>query len=295
MLKRIITGVTLVATVFAAILLAYFVNPVFLDIYMLLWIATAVYEMIKCFKNSGYTIHKTPLILMTLLVYPVFYLMEFYLGIGLQGIVILFIFTVAIQLFIFTLGNQEKNTLQNLQANIFITVYPLFILSFAFVISYKFFGIYSITMAMFLPIFADTFAYFVGSTIKGKKLCPTISPKKTVAGALGGILGAMIASVLFYLFFEYFNVLPKIGYIPFISHTIQGWEWKTALIYLAIGFSIGILSELCDLVASRIKRELKIKDYGNIFPGHGGAMDRLDSIISSILVLLVAFTAIYGF
>lgn len=294
MLKRTITGLTLIATVIGAILLSYFLNSIFLDMYILCWAAMAVVEMYRCFTASGYHIHKLPLAFMLIVTYPVFYLMQFYLGIGIQGILIVFLVSVAIELAMFTLGNQEINKIPDLASNVFIMVYPLLFLAMAWFVNFKYAGIYAVMFAIFLPLGADTLAYFSGSLIGGKKLCPTISPKKTISGAIGGLFGSMIISICFYLFFEYFNVLPKIGYIPFISHDILGWEWKSALIYLAIGLVGGVVSEVGDLAASRIKRELGIKDYGKIFPGHGGAMDRLDSIMSGLLTLIIAFAIVYN-
>lgn len=295
MLKRTITGIVLILTLIGAFVLAYFVSPVILDVYMLEWVAMAVYEMAKCFKAAGYHIHAIPLAFILLAAYPVFYTMQLYLGLGLQGLVIVFLCAVALELAMFTLGNQERNKLKDLTSNVFIMVYPMLALSMAWLLSFKYAAIYAIVFAVMIPLAADTFAYFSGSIIGGKKLCPSISPKKTVAGAVGGLFGAVLISVVFFLLFDYFALLPKCGYVPFIAHSVEGWEWKSALIYLAIGIIGGAVAEIGDLAASRIKRELNIKDYGKIFPGHGGAMDRLDSIMSGILVLLVAFTAIYGF
>lgn len=295
MLKRTITGVLLIGTVVAAILLSYFVSPIFLDIYILVWAAIAMVEMYRCFSTAGYHIHKLPIAFALLLTYPVFYLMQHYLGLGVQGILIVFVTAVSVELAMFTLGNQERNKLSDLSSNVFILVYPMLILSIAWIVNAKYCGLFAILFAIFVPLGADTFAYFSGSLIGGKKLCPAISPKKTVAGAIGGLFGSMLISICFWMFFEYFNVLPAIGYKFFISHDVVGWEWMTALIYAAIGLVGGVVAELGDLAASRIKRELGIKDYGKIFPGHGGAMDRLDSIMSGLITVFIAFTAIYGF
>ncbi|WP_432400498.1 phosphatidate cytidylyltransferase [Wukongibacter sp. M2B1] len=109
---------------------------------------------------------------------------------------------------------------------------------------------------------ADTSAYFAGNFLGSKifgsrKLFPEVSPKKTIEGFFGGILGSVIASFLFsYLF------IPE-----FIFHSI------------IMGFLGSIISQGGDLVASRIKRSVGIKDFGNIMPGHGGILDRFDSIL----------------
>jgi phosphatidate cytidylyltransferase len=109
----------------------------------------------------------------------------------------------------------------------------------------------------------DTGAYFVGVFFGKHKLIPEVSPKKTVEGAFGGVLGCILGYVIFGVVIDmFFNV--TVNYL--------------ALILLAVGISV--ISQCGDLVASYVKRERGIKDYGFIFPGHGGIMDRFDSIIA---------------
>jgi phosphatidate cytidylyltransferase len=103
----------------------------------------------------------------------------------------------------------------------------------------------------------DTFAYIFGNLFGSKKLCPKLSPNKTIEGSLGGILGSLILSIIFAKYFE------------------LGTMWK--IIVLSILASI--MAQLGDLTASRIKRITGIKDYGYIMPGHGGILDRFDSIL----------------
>lgn len=108
--------------------------------------------------------------------------------------------------------------------------------------------------------FNDTFAYFSGRFFGKKKLCPEISPKKTVEGAIGGVLGDFVACLFMTWIFS-----AKAGFSV---------NWIHLLIFLPIGAVAGILGDLC---ASIIKRQFDVKDYGNIMPGHGGVMDRFDS------------------
>lgn len=103
----------------------------------------------------------------------------------------------------------------------------------------------------------DTFAYFSGYFFGKRKLCPLISPKKTVEGAIGGVLGSMIISLLF-------------GYLFLKDYVIA-----TAI----IGVLGSIVAQIGDLSASLIKRHTGIKDFGNLMPGHGGVLDRFDSIL----------------
>ncbi|WP_053957401.1 phosphatidate cytidylyltransferase [Inediibacterium massiliense] len=111
---------------------------------------------------------------------------------------------------------------------------------------------------VFIVAFAtDTFAYFSGYLLGSKKLCPTISPKKTIEGAVGGVLGSVMISALFGYY-----VLPQI-----FIHCIM------------IGFVGSVLGQIGDLTASIFKRYTGIKDYGKLMPGHGGVLDRFDSIL----------------
>lgn len=103
----------------------------------------------------------------------------------------------------------------------------------------------------------DVMAYFSGYLLGKHKLCPKISPKKTIEGSVGGILGSVILSGLFGYFF-----MPEV-----LVHC------------LIIGVLGGIVSQFGDLTASVFKRKMGIKDYGNLIPGHGGILDRFDSVL----------------
>ncbi|HHV39427.1 MAG TPA: phosphatidate cytidylyltransferase [Tepidimicrobium sp.] len=103
----------------------------------------------------------------------------------------------------------------------------------------------------------DTFAYIFGTLFGRKKLCPKLSPNKTIEGSLGGVFGAIL---LTFGFAKYFNLFPL---------------WRLILLAI-IG---GVIAQLGDLTASRIKRITGIKDFGFIMPGHGGVLDRFDSIL----------------
>jgi len=106
---------------------------------------------------------------------------------------------------------------------------------------------------------SDTFAFFIGSYLGRHKLCLAISPNKTIEGALGGMLGSIIAIGLLGILFK----LP-------ISHSI------------IMGILVGITAPVGDLVESAIKRFAGVKDSGQILPGHGGILDRFDSILFTV-------------
>ena len=119
---------------------------------------------------------------------------------------------------------------------------------------------------------SDTFAYFVGSLIGGKKLCPRLSPKKTWSGAIGGTIGGMIFALIAGLI-----VRPDLN------------VFSPAVFYLIVGFVASVINILGDLAESYIKRKMGIKDMGAIMPGHGGVLDRIDGTMFVIVALYVMF------
>ena len=291
MLKRTITAVCLIALLIGLFALSYFVEHgnIFLDLFIWILLTGAVREMYFCMQEAGFKLFRVPLAVFLVTSYPVMYLMEHFTGQGFLGLVLCFAAGVFAALVVFTFADPERNHAKDLFATVFVMVYPGFLISLAWMLVQRYSAVYAIPFAIFLPVGADTFAYWFGSMIGGKKLCPSISPKKTVAGFVGGLFGGMLVAVIMFLLFEQFKLFPESGYVPFTDAT-----WKSALIYLAIGLVGALAGQLGDLAASRIKRALGIKDFGKIFPGHGGIMDRFDSIIAGIIVLLVSFSIVYG-
>ena len=121
---------------------------------------------------------------------------------------------------------------------------------------------------------SDSGAYFVGTFFGKHKLCPSISPKKTVEGLIGGAVTNALAFAALALFAN--------NYLLDIKLRIS--------VFAIIGVICCILGLLGDLTASLIKRECGIKDYGNIMPGHGGAMDRFDSVVYIAPFMLFVLT-----
>lgn len=136
-------------------------------------------------------------------------------------------------------------------------------------------GVFLILLAMFCAWMTDTFAYFTGKFLGKHKLCPNVSPNKTIEGAVGGVIGNMIACTIMFIIFDKFF---------FTVHTLALWQ------IIIISAVLSVISMFGDLSASLIKRNHGIKDFGNIFPGHGGVMDRIDSCL---FVLPALYLAIY--
>jgi len=123
-------------------------------------------------------------------------------------------------------------------------------------------GDFAVLLPLVSAFTSDAFALFAGMAFGKRKLAPSLSPKKTVEGAIGGFFGAIVSTVVYGLLM---HLVFKIN-VSYFALAIYG----------ALG---SLISQLGDLSFSYIKRQYDIKDYGNIFPGHGGVLDRFDSVI----------------
>lgn len=281
MLKRAVTAIILVGYAFAMLYLGTAVHYGFLDALIMSFAFVGTYEMYHTFRKSEYKNSWGAPLLLCVAIYPLWYFL------GYKGILIALSLSICLALAVFTFKAEME--LKDLLASIFSLIYPMALVSLAFALSREFpcGGTFAISFAIFLPVFSDTFAYLVGSTLGKRKLCPSISPKKTVAGAIGGLLGSVLCAVTFFLLFDLYAVIP-VGYVTFSDSVAV-----RAVVFVVLGIVGGVLAEIGDLAASRIKRSMNIKDFGNIFPGHGGVLDRLDSIMFTLVMLFTAFTFMY--
>lgn len=125
-------------------------------------------------------------------------------------------------------------------------------------------GVYFVVYLLFCAWLGDSGAFFVGTFLGKHKLCPNVSPKKTVEGFIGGVLtvgvGVFIETLVFNLFI------------------LKDFQINYAIV-IPFGMAASVFGVLGDLSASVIKREYGVKDFGNIMPGHGGVLDRFDSVL----------------
>ena len=144
----------------------------------------------------------------------------------------------------------------------FAMLIPYFLSSFTRIKELPDVGIYLVALPLVTAFTSDAFALFAGMLFGKHKLAPALSPKKTVEGAVGGLVGAVVCTVLYGL---------GIGVV---------FHFQVNYLYLVVYGAVGsVFSQLGDLSFSYIKRQYNIKDFGNIFPGHGGVLDRFDSVI----------------
>lgn len=155
--------------------------------------------------------------------------------------------------------------------------------------SYSYDAIFFIILILCFAWGGDTFAYFAGRAFGKHKLCPKVSPKKTVEGAIGGVLGTMLLGTVATLAYSFAADRTAI-------FSRSNFGVSMYLIIALLGMVAAVLGIYGDLFASVVKRQHGIKDYGKIFPGHGGILDRFDSVMFiAPFVTMVVTMAFYRY
>lgn len=214
--------------------------------------AIALFEYVSAYKNTNNKVIKPVIIL----IYLVNFILVFFnnnFEVNLTVLIFATLLSMAVPIF-----NKKYNVISSALTVIGI-LYIIVFFNTLIQIRISNFGNKFIWLTYIVPWACDTFAYYTGRYFGKRKLCPDVSPKKTIEGSIGGILGSIIGSIIWLSFNKEMN-------ISFLS----------ILLLAIIG---GIVSQIGDLSASLIKRHVGIKDYGNIMPGHGGVLDRFDSIL----------------
>lgn len=175
---------------------------------------------------------------------------------------------------------ESTKSIEKLSYFLLSLVYPTIPLLFISLINQM--GAFSLFALVFLLATAsitDTFAYLVGSRFKGRKLCEKISPNKTVSGAIGGLFGGVFSGVIVYLVFSAFNVSP-----------FTGASELSAILFIIISSVLSsVVTQVGDLFESSLKRSLGVKDMGNLLPGHGGMLDRVDGLMFNAIAVYLCY------
>lgn len=273
MKTRVISGIVLVILALAVILTGGYLLAA-----VLLFLALTAYrELMKACKLAG--IEKKPEALeiigyIGIIAYyflAVFAETQMYLLLALIVILVAYMFV-----YVFTF---PKYNAQQIMCSFFCVAYAPVMLSFVYLVRDLEYGIYLVWMIFISSWVCDTCAYFSGVLLGRHKLAPVLSPKKSIEGAVGGVLGSMIVGAL-YAYFIVESVISN-----------QQIFW----IFVLISGVGAVVSQVGDLAASAIKRNHEIKDYGKLIPGHGGVMDRFDSVIfTAPMIYFLAFMLIHG-
>ncbi|MGM9683726.1 MAG: phosphatidate cytidylyltransferase [Eubacteriales bacterium] len=275
MLKRIITAVVAIAILVPVLFFSY--TPV-------LCIAVAVVSVISLFEMYRCIgCHKKLYLCLPAYVFSVVspFLIR-YLGDLVKYAVIAFICGIVYLLYLFSVivMSKGKYTFSDGCGFFVSTVYIVTALnSIIYVRDLGESGKYIYLLIFIGAWVTDTFAYFTGYFFGKHKLIPEVSPKKTVEGSIGGIVFCMVSFVVFGIIVDRF------------------FGMNANVFFLAVsGVIVSVVSQIGDLIMSVIKRHYGIKDYGKIFPGHGGMLDRFDSIlaVSAMLAAICLFADISG-
>ncbi len=276
MKTRIITGIVAIA-LFVPICI--FSDYVVFPIAMAVLSAIGVYEMAKCLGMEKKWALTVPMYLVAITL-PMIGYYQFFKSLRIRGsfflgiCMILFFFVLIYSLaYVMFRKNQDK-------IGDILTLYALFLYivgCFTSIICIRYMagGKYVYLLVFLGAWVCDTFAYFTGRFLGKHKLIPEISPKKTIEGSIGGIVFTIGAFILYR--FLLFKIYPELNInLPY-------------LLVIVLAIAASIVSQIGDLIASSIKRQYNLKDYGKLFPGHGGVLDRFDSVMLVAPVTYIIF------
>ena len=273
MVKRIMVAVVCIPLLAGAVYGVSPVYPIILPILVAGLSMIAVHEVLwstgflKHTRISGYSI-----VLAGLVPFWVYY--DGRLTPALAGL-----FLYVLLLFAEAIASHKHITLEKMGGAFFLSVVIPFFLSSLLRIRLMEHWMALIVLPFEVAFLSDAFALFAGMAFGKHKLAPELSPKKTVEGAVGGFAGAIICTVIYGAVLQF------------------GFSMQVNYLYLVVYGALGsIVSQLGDLSFSYIKREYGIKDFGNIFPGHGGVLDRFDSVIfcAPLMELLIQILPAVG-
>lgn len=224
-------------------------------------------ELYRVFK-----LEKTALANISYVMAVIFYISEFYGGfVDSMALVMLFLILL---MFVYVLS-YPKYEAKDVMTIFFGMFYVAVMLSYVYQIRVLENGVYLAFLIFICSWGCDTCAYCVGKLMGKHKMAPVLSPKKSVEGAVGGVVGTALLTVLY----------------TFIFQEQMGLEIRGIIVLAIISAVAGLISMVGDLTASAIKRNYDIKDYGTLIPGHGGIMDRFDSMM--ITAPIIYYLAVY--
>ena len=274
MLTRIVTALVAIA-VFLPVL--WFSNTVVFAAVLALLSLVAVLEMLRCTGLFG----KWALTVPSCAVAVALPLMSFWLSrsalehCAVAALIVTLVYTFAVMTF-----SRGKLTLTDASVALMSTSYIIVAFTAIGLLRYATEqGAYVYLICFIGAWVTDTFAYFTGRLLGKHKLIPDVSPKKTVEGSIGGIVVCIGSMVLY-------------GFI--VSRISQGTVTANYVMLGVSGLFVSIVSQVGDLLMSAIKRTYGVKDYGKLFPGHGGVLDRFDSTLA-VAVILAAFCSFFDF
>lgn len=263
--KRITTGFIFM---FVLILVLVLNNALIDSIFVALLSFVGIYEYNKCFKLKGH--HPIPLVGYASCL-GIFLLGENIDSSVKMNMVAIVLPILLVIMFGYIVVKKLEINIVDIAITIFSILYVPFLFSFIKILFLLPHGRIFAILAFTSSICTDTFAYEIGSRFGKHKLSPTVSPKKSIEGSVAGIIGSSVGCVI----------------VSLITNAYFATEFNIIVIAI-IGVVLSIVGQIGDLAASSIKRYCGQKDFSNILPGHGGILDRFDSVMF-IAPILYAF------
>ncbi|MBO4931617.1 MAG: CDP-archaeol synthase [Clostridia bacterium] len=262
MLKRTITAIVAIAVFFPFL---YFSDTFMLPLAMSILGLAAAYEMVGCVGLRKNVWIAVPSYLLAIVLPQLVRISEDPLPLVFAGCIVYMILVFAATVF-------SRGTLDYTIASSAFTGVFYVTVAFTSIVFLRDIGKYFYLLVFVGPWSSDTFAYICGRLFGKHKLIPEVSPKKTVEGAIGGVIFAGISYIVYALIIKNF----------FDSSVAPNY-----IVMMIAGMIVSVISQIGDLIASVIKRRFGIKDYGWVFPGHGGVLDRFDSVLLTAPVLYI--------
>ncbi len=272
MRQRVITGIIFTVVIVSIVLPMYYL-PIISMLFAAIVGVVSIVEMIKALK-AGQMKPATSMMAFGMVLTFACALVGYFTK---NALLTITIYSLMMMMLSFAIGitpqifSTEKDLITSGVASASAMLYVTFPLICLMVTSMCFVnGWYYVVMALFAPWISDTFAYFTGVTMGKHKIVPHISPKKTWEGCIGGAIGCAVVVML---------------YIGLLVYDIEGINTsRTIMMVIAFvfGLFISVFSQIGDWLASSIKRLVGIKDFGSFMPGHGGMLDRFDSVFFTL-------------
>ena len=311
---RLITG-----TVYAIVLLLFFalkifVHKLFFDVLIVLFTVLGTHEMIRAFGDKLHRSQKIVAMTFAILVVVTYIAADVVftdvLGVQLPDpgnlaeavgrnyaphiTLIMFIAGIAVIFGLLVLAH-TRVSLESVGYTLIAYLYPSVFLVIMTVCNHlAFYSDAAIAMVFVISPAADSLAYVFGKSLGKKlpaKMAPTVSPNKTLIGGFGGLVGGAVGGCI--VFFVYYGLCRCVQWEGFAQFTLSSpqFVWHDLALFVGIGIVVSAFSQFGDLVESAFKRKLGIKDMGNLLPGHGGILDRIDSSLYASLIVALIFVA----
>ena len=289
MKKRAISSIFIMLAIVAAVASKFLISEIF-DIFVAVIGIVGALEMCNMLEKRGIKVSR---FLSSMFIVVLYLAVVIALNVGVEiymtllymlDACIIYLAVIFVYEFIIAKENRFGQALSTTLNSLLVMVYPALLLSIFFIINHMeafttlnidvpYLSLILIVFIWGIALLSDTFAYLVGSTLRGPKLCPKISPNKSWSGAIGGVLGGVLMGVITYLL---------INNIDCMNIILTGTKLNLAWLMILGGLGSAV-SQVGDIFESYLKRKSGVKDSGNFMPGHGGMLDRIDALMFALV------------